>query len=132
MANENLLRCVTLKAGADLSSDQFKGVYISADKTVSLSDGFYASGQRKPLGVLRNKPDTAGQAAQVQISGIGQVLLGGTVTAGQRICPGAAGTWIATPAGWDSFGVAISGGASGEIVEAAIFCEGGGSGPNLS
>lgn len=124
MANENLIRSVSYKAAADLSASQFCAVYVSAADTVALYD--YAAG-RVPIGVLRNKPDAVGRPAEVQVSGTGQVKLGGTVAAGQRIAPTASGLWIACPGGWTAWGVATEGGVAGDIVEAAIFCEGGGS-----
>ena len=60
---------VTMAAGADLSSDQFKFVKVSAADTVVRCNG----ATDNPLGILMNKP-ASGEAASVLIAGIGKVI----------------------------------------------------------
>ena len=122
MANENIIRCVSKLAAGDLSGNQFYAVYLSAADTVAVCNGF----THDPTGVLRNKPEAAGRAAEVQRSGEGQIKLGGAVTAGMRLRPTTDGTWIECPIGWSAFGEAQEAGAAGEVIRANIFCEGGG------
>lgn len=67
-----------LKASADLSAYQFMGVKISTtDFTVEPATAGVCDG------ILQNKPEAAGRACQVRRDGVSQVVLGGTVTAGQ-------------------------------------------------
>jgi hypothetical protein len=108
-------------AAADLSAYQFCAMYISAANTVNLCNGF----THNPYGVLRNDPDTAGQAASIITSGECPVKLGENVVAGDRIRPGAAGTWFKAIAGWPAFGKMTEAGSTGEIRTANINCEGG-------
>ena len=122
MANEILVRVVSKKAAADLSSYQFCAVRISASGTVNVCNGYLY----RPTGVLRNKPTVAGYAAEVQRSGEGPVLLAGAVSAGDLLSPNATGAWYKTIAGHKAYAEAQESGASGEIIAAAIFCEGGG------
>lgn len=122
MANENILRVVSKKASADLSTYQFCAVRLSAADTVALCNGY----TQRPTGVLRNKPAAEGRAAEVQRSGEGQVLLGGAVTYGDILMPNAVGAWIKVQTGYRGWAEAQESGSSGEIIKASVFCEGGG------
>ena len=123
MANENILRIVSKKASGDLSGYQYYAVYLSANETVAVCNGY----THRPTGVLYDKPAAAGRACAVVRSGECPVVLSGTVVAGTRIMPTTDGTWIEAPAGWPAYGEMQEGGSSGEIRKANIFCEGGGS-----
>ena len=61
---------VTMAAGGDLSSDQYKFVKVSAANTVILCTG----ATDNPLGILLNKPGAAGREALVLVAGIGKVI----------------------------------------------------------
>lgn len=71
MASMENVKSQTLEAGGDLSSDQFKFVLIASDGQVDL-----AGNGTDATGVLLNKPDEAGKAATVAISGRVKVLCG--------------------------------------------------------
>ena len=60
MAKENFGAVQTFKAAADYSSYQYCPVYISAADTVTISGA-----ADKVNGILLNKPDAAGKAAEV-------------------------------------------------------------------
>ena len=87
MATQESLTCITLEAGADLSSDQYKLVKLSAANTIVLC----SNATDAPVGVLQNKP-ASGQAATVCISGASKLLAGGTISAGDFVGTDASGT----------------------------------------
>jgi len=110
---------VTLVAGADLSSSQYKFVKLDSNGNAVA----VAAATDAPIGVLQNTP-TSGQEAEVVVSGGTKLLLGGTVAAGGRVSPNATGAGVAIAAGTDTTkylcGQALTGGASGEIVTAVV------------
>lgn len=110
MAIEYDLENITVVAGADLSSSQFKFVESNSSGTATVcnSAGEYA------LGVLQNDP-TSGNAATIATSGISKVVLGGTVAINDQISTDASGRAIAATTGHKILGIAIKGGAVGEI-----------------
>ena len=120
MATQECLTCITLEAGADLSSDQYKFVTLSAGKAVLCSAATDA-----PVGVLQNKP-ASGQAATVAISGACKLLAGATIASGDAVGTDASGTAdpkAVTDTTEYVVGRALTGGASGEIVTALINTE---------
>jgi len=121
MATQQSLTCITLEAGADLSSAQYKMVKLSAGKAV-----LCAAATDVPVGVLQNKP-ASGEAATVCISGASKVLAGGTIASGDLVGTDASGTADTKIAGTDTteyvVGRALVGGASGEILTALINTE---------
>jgi hypothetical protein len=112
MAVTNNQTCVTLEAGADLSTKQYLFVTMGTDGQVDPSaDGVLA------IGVLQNDPSAAGRAAEVCIGGITKVKAGGNVAAGARVMSSSTGTAItATGAGKAILGIAVDGGASGSVI----------------
>lgn len=112
---------VTLVAGADLSSSQYKFVKLnSSGEAVAI-----AAATDLPIGVLQNAP-TSGQEAEVLVVGGSKLVLGGTVAAAGVVSPNATGAGVAIVHGTDTtkfaVGQAITGGASGEIITAVITC----------
>jgi hypothetical protein len=124
MAADNFSNDITLIAGADLSTHQFKGVKLDANGAAVL----IAAATDVPIGVLQNKP-TSGQAATVRVTGVTKMLSGGTITAGGvtgRI-RSSNGTAIAAQAlgtGPTEFilGQALQSNASGDVFKAIIDC----------
>lgn len=116
MAREANLVCLSMKAAADLSDEQFYFVAISSDNTVALcsSDG------QKPLGVLQDAPSAAGQTCAVAVSGVTKVVLGETVVAGEECKVASTGKAIGagtgTTAGDYVVGQFLEGGDAGEVV----------------
>jgi hypothetical protein len=113
----------TFKAGADLSSDQFKFVKLNANRQVILC----AAATDVPIGVLQNKPDASGKAAEVMMTGISKVNSDAALTAGNLIGTASDGQADAKIAGTDTteyiVGQVIQGsGAAAEMAEASINC----------
>lgn len=80
MATTDALRTITLTAGADLSSGQYKIVQLSAANTVTLA----TASTQTILGVLVNAPGS-GEAAEVAIEGVAKVIADGSVAVGDLI-----------------------------------------------
>lgn len=110
MAIEHDLDNISRVAGADLSSAQFKFVESNSSGTVTVTN---AAGEYV-LGVLQNNP-ASGQAATVAVGGISKVVLGGTVSINDQISTDASGRAIAATTGHKIVGIAIKGGAVGEV-----------------
>lgn len=111
MAVNNNQVCVTLEAGANLSTKQYYFVSIAADGQIDpTGDGLSA------VGVLQNDPAAAGRAAEVCIGGITKVEAGGTVAAGAAVASSATGTAVTAAAGDVILGTAVDGGASGSVI----------------
>jgi autotransporter translocation and assembly factor TamB len=101
----------TFEAGEDLSSHQFKFVTLESDGQVDAAD---AAGERA-LGVLLNKPDAAGKAATVAMTGKVMVEAGAAVTAGAQLQTNAAGEAITAAAGDVVMGYALEDAVDGQI-----------------
>jgi hypothetical protein len=73
--------CISFKAESDLSARQYRMGRITASDTFGTS---YISGTDYVVGVLQNKPDAAGQPADVftAVGGVTKVVTGGTIAAG--------------------------------------------------
>jgi small ligand-binding sensory domain FIST len=110
MAVQEALVSVTLPAGADLRTHQYKFVEIGSGGTIVLTgnDG-HADG------VLLNDPNT-GEAAIVAISGIVKVKCGGVVTRGGNVASGANGAAKNPATASSILGTAIETGADGRII----------------
>lgn len=103
----------------DLSSYQYYGVKLSADRTVILPTG----DTDIPVGILMNKP-TAGQMAEVMVIGRTPVKIAEALTAGQeiRIASGglAALAEVSDTTTYVVGQVVEHAGVSGEIAEAIV------------
>jgi hypothetical protein len=101
----------TFNAGEDLSSAQFKFVTLEADGNVDLAD---AAGERA-VGVLLNKPDAAGKAATVAMTGKVMVVAGGSVTAGDEIATDASGDAVTASSTNIVMGYALEDAVDGQV-----------------
>lgn len=101
----------TFNAGEDLSSAQFKFVTLEADGNVDLAD---AAGERA-VGVLLNKPDAAGKAATVAMTGKVMVVAGGSVTAGDEVATDAAGDAVTAASTNIVMGYALEDAVDGQV-----------------
>jgi len=112
---------VSLVAGADLSSSQYKFVKLNSSGQVIA----VAAATDRPIGVLQNAPASGG-VAEVLVSGGTKLVLGGTVTEGQIVSPSSTGAGVTITVGTDTTkyicGTALTEGASGEIITAVIAC----------
>lgn len=112
MATQDNMLCVTLEAGADLSTKQFYFVSVASDGQIDpTGDGLDADG------VLQDAPAAAGRAALVAIAGKVKVVCGGVVTRGGPVASDASGTAVNAASGDIILGVALETGASGRIIE---------------
>lgn len=107
-------------AAADLRTHQFKLVKITAARTV----GLCTATTDKPIGVLQNKPNT-GEAAEVLVIGVTEVVAGETIAAGDKLTVNAVAKAVndvpgAAPLMW--FGTVIDGSAVDELATALINC----------
>ena len=112
-----------LKAGADLSAAQYMFVKLNADNQVILC----AAATDIPIGVLQNKPDASGKAAEVCVMGITKVSSDAALTAGNMIGPAADGQADAKTAGTDATGfvcgqVVVGSAAAAGLAVAVINC----------
>jgi hypothetical protein len=107
---------ITVPAGADLSAAQWKFVKLNSSGQAVVCDGV----GDQPLGVLCNKPDEAGKAAEVQIGGVAKVQLGGTVTAGDKIMVNASALAVTQTGVNNVAGYALEGGSSGDRRSVAL------------
>jgi hypothetical protein len=112
MATQENMICVTLEAGADLSTKQFYFVSVAADGQIDpTGDGVDADG------VLQDAPAAAGRAALVAIAGKVKVVCGGVVTRGGPVASDASGTAVNPATGDIILGTALETGATGRIIE---------------
>ena len=111
MSYKNMLDCITLEAGQDLSAKQFFFVSVASDGQVDpTGDGAAA------VGVLQNDPAAAGRAATIGINGVTKVSAGGSITAGAAVASDAAGEAVVAATGDVILGTALESGSDGEII----------------
>ena len=110
MAVQEAIISVTLPAGADLRTHQFKFVSVDANGAVVLTDN-----DAKAQGVLQNAPNT-GEAATIAISGRVKVACGAGVTRGGDIASGANGAGKNAGTASEVLGTALETGANGRII----------------
>lgn len=108
-------RCVTMLAGADLSSHQFRAVKLTGDSTVSPAS---VAGE-VVFGINTDKV-ASGVAATIAIGGITQAELGGTVAAGAELAVNASGQLVTATTGQRIVAQAVQGGASGDIAPVSL------------
>jgi hypothetical protein len=110
MAVQEALISVTLTAGADLRTHQYKFVSVNAAGAVVLTGN-----DAKAQGVVLNDPNT-GEAAIVAISGLVKVKCGAAVTRGGDIASGANGAGKNAATASEVLGTALETGANGRVI----------------
>ena len=91
MATNQSLITVTLPAGADLSSDQYKFVKMdSTDRQVILC----SAATDRPIGILQNAP-SSGSGAEIAVGGISKLIGSGNVSVGNLVTTDANGLGLA-------------------------------------
>lgn len=108
----------SFEVGADLSTKQFYGVKMSADRTVVLQ----AADTDRPVGLLQNKPDNSTiKDAEVLVIGQGKAVAAETLAAGDQIRIDSNGKAAKHEPGTDTtaygVGIVTVGGASNEVIE---------------
>ena len=114
MATEGVQTSIPgVTASASLTAKQFYAVKMSGDKTVTVCNGATDC----PVGILQDAP-ASGDPAEVCFHGVTKAVLGGTVTAGDRVGTDANGKIVTYVNGTDTtkyvIGVALEGGAANE------------------
>jgi len=106
----------TIEAGADLSAKQFRFVVLNTSgQLVAVS-----SAGADADGVLLNKPDAAGKAAEFAFGGIVKVVAGGSITAGDKVQSDAAGEALTAASGDHVLGKALKDADDGDLVEVLL------------
>ena len=72
---------ITLEAGADLSTHQFKFVVGSAAAAAQQARVSLGGAGDRSIGILQNKPNAAGLGAVVRVSGCSKLVVDGSGTA---------------------------------------------------
>ena len=121
MAVQGQRVCISLNAAADLSSHQFSAVTLTNTGGVNAVSS--AATALQAVGILENKPKSAGQPATVCVSGMAKATVGGAVTAGAWLHVDDDGHLVATTTAADAvIGRALESGASGQVVSVLIDC----------
>lgn len=116
MALNEAVRPITRPAAGDLSAALYKFMKVdsSGNATTCTVLGELA------VGVLQNKPNAAGLAAELQIDGVAKVVAGATIAAGAKVSSKADGTAITSISTYHVQGVAMKGGVAGDIIEVLL------------
>jgi len=108
-----------LVAGGDMNTDayQYHFVKISADEAIAL-----AGNNEMPIGVLCNKPLSGGGATVAGPASTIKLKAGGSISAGNQLCPKSDGSGeaVASTTGDPSIAVALVGGADHDLITAYI------------
>ena len=104
------------KAAADLSAKRWYFVKLSAAETVNVT----TADTDIPIGILQDKPDTAGDSAKVRIEGLSLLKLGGTVTRNTYIMSHTDGTGIAATNNKPAAALALQSGVSGDLIKVKV------------
>lgn len=113
MATVENYQAVTIEAGGDLSAKQYRFGLVASDGQI---DAVSSAGGDAD-GIIMGKPDAAGKATEVAISGIAKVVVGtGGITAGQKVQSDANGEAIVAASGDHVLGKALATGAAGAVV----------------
>jgi hypothetical protein len=118
MASENILDCITLEAGADLSAKQYYFVTQAADdgQVDPTGDGALANG------VLQNKPDAAGKAATIATRGVSKVVAAAAITRGDTVSSDASGKANTVASGDYPLGKALEAAtADGDVISVQLM-----------
>ena len=103
---------MSLDAAADLEDEQFHILQLSAEYTAAIASG----GDGVLIGILQNKPDAAGKAAEIRRVGISKVVCGGTIAVGDEVTSDADGHAVAATEGQRYVGIALEAGVAGRTI----------------
>lgn len=106
-------------ANADLSAKRYHLVKYSSSKVCA---AITAEGDI-PIGVLTNAPTASGEVADIQYEGQCEAMVGEAVSAGQRLCVGAAGRLMLSNAGSRNVAIALQDGSGdGSVINVDLDC----------
>lgn len=120
-AVERGLRTVTIPANADLSASPYHFVDINSSGKIAV----VGTAGAKAVGVLQNTPAAADADAIVGITGISQIVAGGTIAAGAKVQSDDDGTALTAASGDHVLGTTVTGGDAGDILEVLLLSGGG-------
>lgn len=92
MTTDNYQNLPGVVAGEDLSSAQYKSVYLDTSNNNTVLQVSNANAQR-PIGILQNDP-ISGEAADVAIAGVCKAEYGGNITRGDTLANNNSGELI--------------------------------------
>jgi hypothetical protein len=72
------------------------------------------------IGIFQATTTAAGQYVEVMTHGISRIVLGGTVTRGQKLTSDVNGNGVAASAGNQAIGIALESGVSGDIISVLL------------
>lgn len=123
MSTQEIVKSITLEAGADLSTKQYLFVNQATDGQVDPA----GTQGIDVLGVLQNKPDAAGKAAEVAVLGVSKVVAGGVINPGAKVMTDNTGKAVAATGTNVVVGVHVgkAASASGDIIP-VLLKQGGG------
>lgn len=116
MAKQESLTSISIPAAGDLSAGQFRFVNVDGNGRAAL----VASAGGRGVGVLQDDPAAIDRPACVAVAGRAKVVAGDTVTAGDNVQSDANGAAITAASGDYILGIALTGGASGELIEVLL------------
>lgn len=117
MSHTSNLTCITLLAGADLRTAQFKAVKVDSNgKAVLAAAGDFA------IGILQNKPNS-GEAATIAVAGVSKASADAGITAGAKVTASADGQIVTATVATDNIlGVAlVTAGGAGVIIPVLLL-----------
>lgn len=109
---------ISVPAAADLSGAQYRFVNIDADGRGTIAAGPGA----QITGILQNKPDAQGHAAEIVISGESKLVSGASFNEGDALAAGVEGFGTTTTRDTEFVGALarIASAASGDIAEVIV------------
>ena len=111
---------ITFKAVGDMSSYQYRAVYLSAANTVTVCG---ANG--RGIGILQNKPDAANESAVIRVSGVSKCKINAAVTVGRFVESAASGlATIAATAGHYYYARALEAGSDQNDIITVVLAHG--------
>lgn len=104
------------KAGADLSTHQYKLVKFNTDETevVLCGDG------ERAIGILMNAPESGGDAEVARPGGGALLKLNATISAGDLVASGANGVGDAGTSGDPAIALADTDGVAGDVIPVVL------------
>jgi len=106
----------SFKAAADLSGVQYYSMKLSAANTVNITSANSDLG----VGILQNKPDTAGDAASVMINGISKAVISDTITRNTGLMSHTDGTLMTATNTSPIIAIALESGVTGDIISVIL------------
>ncbi len=115
MADYKGYGAASMKAGKDLSLYQFAIVTdVAAQKNFVQAASASANW---PIGILQNKPNASGKAAEIAITGVCRIKLGAKMTSGSPVVANASGFGASlSGTGSNTAGRLLYGGSIGDVV----------------